>query len=227
MKYTKIIEKLKPSHFKPSDLEKLLLVIALGLIFYGGLVLWERYQATHKKSPTINQQAITNSANDPDETKPDCDNYKVAPDKPRKIIMPNINIDGCIMQVGIDQHGAIAVPNNIHLAGWYTNSPLPGSRGVSIIDGHASGKYNPGIFKKLEELNKGDRFRIEFGDKTTKTFEIVDIQKLSVEETTKNMYQQISSVESQLNLITCGGNYDSKKNQFEKRILVVSKLVES
>lgn len=227
MKYTRIIEKLKLSHFKPSNLEKLLLVIALALMLYGGLVLWERYQATHKKSVAINQQAITNSTSDPDETKPDCDNYKVDSNKPRKIMLPDINIDGCIMQVGIDKHGAIAVPNNIHLAGWYTNSPLPGSKGVSIIDGHASGKYNPGIFKKLEELNRGDQFKIEFGDKTAKTFMVVDVQKLSVEETTKKMYQQIPNVDSQLNLITCTGNYDSRQNQYDKRVLVISKLIEN
>ncbi len=226
MKSTEIIEKLKLSRFKKlSNLDKLLLVVALALFVYGGLIFWERYQATHKKPATINQQAITDSTADPDESKPDCDNYKTEASKPRKIMLPSINVDGCIMQVDIDQYGAVAVPNNIHLAGWYTNSPLPGEKGVSIIDGHASGKYNPGIFKKIEELKKGDNFTIEFGDKATKTFEVVDVQKLSVEQTTKKMYENIPGVENQLNLITCGGNFDSKTNQYDKRVLIISKLL--
>lgn len=202
-----------------------LTIFAIALIVFGVLVLWQQYQATHKPASPISNQTLTNSTDDPEETKPNCAAHKVAEDQPRKIILPSIDSDGCIIRVGVDQDNAIAVPGNIHLAGWYTNSPLPGEKGVSIIDGHVSGKYNPGIFKKLKQLQVGDKYKIEFGDQTTKTFEVVSVKEYSPDETTKKMYQQSESIENQLNLITCGGKFDKKTNQYEKRVLVTSKLM--
>ncbi len=203
----------------------IIVTIATALLAYCALMIWQQYQATNKPASSISQSTLRNSTNEPEETKPNCNNYKVADHLPRKITLPSINSSGCIIRVGIDQDNAIAVPGNIHLAGWYTNSPLPGKKGVSIIDGHVSGKYNPGIFKKLKQLRTGDQYKIEFGDKSTKTFQVVSVKEYTPDETTKKMYEQSTSIERQLNLITCGGQFDKKSNQYEKRILVTSKLV--
>lgn len=199
-------------------------IIAAALLAYCALMIWQQYQATNKPASPISQSTLTNSTDEPEETKPNCNNYKVADHLPRKITLPSIDSSGCIIRVGIDQDNAVAVPGNIHLAGWYKNSPLPGEPGVSIIDGHVSGKYNPGIFKKLKQLKTGDRYKIEFGDKSTKTFQVVNVKEYSVDEATKKMYEQSTSIERQLNLITCGGRFDKKANQYENRVLVTSKL---
>lgn len=204
-----------------------LMVVGVGLVIYSCVFLITNNSTSNKPSEPIDQNTIVDSTDAPEENKPDCDSYKVAPGAPRKINLPDINVDGCIMQVGIDQNNAIAVPNNIHLAGWYTNSVLPGQRGLSIIDGHASGKYNPGIFNKLGQMKKGNTFSIEFGDGSIKKFEVVSINSYTTEETTQKMFEPVNSAKSQLNLITCTGNYDKKTREYDKRILVVSKLVEN
>ncbi len=201
-------------------------LFGIGLTVFGGEMLWQSYQQTNGIPSLIDGQRITTRSTDqPDETPPKCEDYRVPNNKPRRIILPTIRSEGCIVQVGIDQHGAIAVPSNIHLAGWYTNSVLPGEKGVSIIDGHVSGRYSPGIFKKLKDLKPQDTFKIEYGDTQQKSFRVLSVNSYSVQETTEKMYQQNPSTSNQLNLITCGGAFDAKTQQYEKRILVTASLI--
>lgn len=224
MKHIRLITaKTKKFHKNPTSL--VLIFSAILLITYGAWQLWQRDQITNAPNVPVTQDIVTSSTDGPSESKPDCDNYKVDDNLPRVISLPSVGAEGCIMRVGIDQKGAIAVPNNIHLAGWYTNSVLPGEKGLSIIDGHVSGKYNPGIFKNLIGTKPGDQFQIEFGNGSIKKYEIISVNSYTPEETTKKMYETIEGIDSQLNLITCGGDFNSGSNQYEKRILVTSKLI--
>lgn len=203
-----------------------LVLLGLGLFTIGAISLIDRYLVVYKKPSPISRNVTSRSTTTPDEARPDCENYSTHASLPRKIELPTIDAEGCVVQVGIDQSNAIAVPGNIHLAGWYTNSPLPGEKGVSIIDGHVSGKYVDGIFKRLKDLREGDVFQLQYGDKSIKKFKVLTTGSYSVEETTKKMYLQNPGVERQLNLITCGGPFDNTSQQYQKRILITSTLLQ-
>jgi sortase (surface protein transpeptidase) len=139
--------------------------------------------------------------------------------------MSDLGVNGFVQQVGTTSEQAVAVPSNIHIAGWYNQAALPGEPGLSIIDGHVSGRYSDGIFKELRSANAGSRFEIEYGDRTTKTFEIIDVIQLPEAESAAALFNKRPEIESQLNLITCGGEFDSSTQQYEERVLVISKLV--
>ncbi len=175
--------------------------------------------------PVISEQAIVNEEGLPDENEPDCENYKVSNNQPRKIIMPTINTEGCLQKVSIDSKGAIGVPNNIHVGGWYIGLSMPGNKGLSLIDGHLRGLYNQGIFENLYKLKGGDKFEIEYGDGSSKKFEVVSVKQYTVRETSARMFYKHPDIDSQLNLITCFGEWQSDTRQFNQRILVVTKLV--
>lgn len=177
-------------------------------------------------SANISQETVEADAEHPDETVPDCENYEVPASQPRRIIMPTINEQGCIQKVGINQEGAIAVPSNIHVAGWYTGLSTPGKDGLSLIDGHLRGLRQQGIFENLYKLKAGDIFRIEFGDRSIKKFQVVDSDSYKVDEVGARMFEHRSTISSQLNLITCFGTWQQDTNEFDRRLLVVSKLVE-
>jgi LPXTG-site transpeptidase (sortase) family protein len=151
--------------------------------------------------------------------------YTVSPDRPRRITLPTIGVEGFVQQVGVDKNGSVDVPTNINLAGWFTNSSKPGDAGVSLIDGHVSGKFHPGIFKNLESLKVGDRYEVEFGDLSRRQFEVVSVQSYSVNDVTKHMLEHSPEIKKQLNLITCSGRFDNKTQQYGSRTLVVSKSI--
>lgn len=201
---------------------------AVGLMGYGGYGLLQWYQTTHAPVPpqVLSATPIARSTDAPSETKPDPNaNYTVPADVPRRILLPSIQAEGFVQRVDVDQHAAVAVPNNVHMAGWYVNSVRPGQDGMSIIDGHVSGKYTEGIFKRLGQLKQGDSFTVEFGDKSTKQFQVVSTTSVSVPDATKELFTADKTIKQQLKLITCGGKFDAKTQQFDKRIIVSAKLV--
>lgn len=203
------------------------IVLAVGLLAYGLWGFWQRHQATSNPNPTIPTQVVTQAIDKPDETpiKEACANYAVAAHLPRRIELPSVGTSGCIQRVGVTEDNHIAVPTNIHLAGWYTGSVVPGEPGVSIIDGHVLGRYDDAIFAKLGELKPGSKVRVQFGDKSWKEFEVVSVDSYSVKQASKEQYKALPDVKKQLTLITCGGNYDANSESYDERVIVRSKLL--
>lgn len=198
----------------------------LAFALYG---LWNQYQATHEPHPVITTGIITHSTDTPSETKPinACNAYTVSDDHPRYITIPKLNASGCVVQVGIDQHGAIAVPNNIYTAAWYVNSVPPGQPGLSVIDGHISGIYKKdAIFQQLDRLKSGDQFTVTLGSGKTLHYKIFQEQSVPLNSAVEALLTKDPSTASQLNLITCGGAYDKKLGLYDHRIIVSATLVE-
>jgi LPXTG-site transpeptidase (sortase) family protein len=221
------LSKVKGSVFRRLN-KKLLVIFGIALVMYGGYEVWQRYETLNQPAELPNpNMVVTESTKNPVESKPkDNAEYTVASDQPRQIILNSLNVSGFIQKVGIDKENKIAVPSNIHFAGWYVNSVLPGDDGLSLIDGHVNGKYSDGIFKKLGDLKKGDVFQVEFGNNSIKNFEVIENKQVPESEAGKYFFTKNSDIQKQLNLITCGGKFDKNTQQYKDRIIVISKLQE-
>lgn len=173
-------------------------------------------------------ETITYSTNTPEETKVDKQTYTWTglDTYPKYIDLPTIGAEGFIQKVGVDQNKQVAVPSNIHFAGWFADSVIPGQKGLSIIDGHVTGRYNDAIFKDLINIKVDDTFQIEFGDGSTKTFKVIDLQTVAVDAAASVLFSQKSKVTNQLNLITCTGDFDEENQLYNKRLIVLSTLVD-
>lgn len=205
-----------------------LLGIAIGLIVYGGYGLWQYYHATHAQNPQITNEVITQSTSTPSETKPTdaCAKYKVGDQYPERLSIPSITVDACIEQVGIDQHGAIAVPDNIYTVAWYVHSVLPGQPGLSVIDGHISGTYNTdAVFQHLSQIKVGSTFTVTMGSGTVYTYKVYDNTSIPLAAAATELLRKDTNVPSELNIITCGGKYDKNTKLYDHRIIIRSELV--
>ncbi len=215
----------------PQGRRLLIIIAGLSLLAFSANSLLTRYQATHNPSPQLPETTVTHSTTTPDETPVKAKDFdtgpKVPANQPRQIILPTIGAQGYIQKIGLDQHQAVAVPTNIHVAGWFVGQTRPGEPGLSLIGGHVQGRYQPGIFKNLTKIKPGDTFRIELGDHSIRQFQVTRVSKLNLTDTAQQMLLQDKTITHQLNLITCGGNYDAKTKQYDQRVLVVSRLTES
>jgi len=145
---------------------------------------------------------------------------------PKKITISSLGVDALIQNVGIDQNSEIAVPNNIHIAGWFVDSVRPGDRGLSIIDGHVNGQTNDnGVCKKLPDLKPGDKIPITFGDDSIVSFEVHSNQSVVTADAATILYSQIPEIEKQLNLITCTGNFDNTSQTYANRQITILKAI--
>lgn len=188
-----------------------------------GSNLWPLAQPTQSDHPAAS--VVTHSTDHPDETKPKDDYHWIgAARDPKRIILPSIGVDAYIQNVGVDQNKQVAVPNNIHMGGWFVDSARPGDPGLSIIDGHLNGSHADGIFINLDAVKTGDTFTIEFGDRSMRNFRINDVKVVALNEAASVLFSQDPNIANQLTLITCGGTYDPQVRLYDKRVIVTSEL---
>ncbi len=207
---------------RPEFKKKLSILLGAALLLAGALAILH-FGTNKPTADTVVAEVITYSTDAPDETEPGPDfTWKGAANDPKKIIIPSLGIDNYIQNVGVDQNSEIAVPNNVHMAGWFVDSVRPGDKGLSIIDGHLDGRARDGIFANLTQLEQGAQFTIEFGDGSTRTFVVKSVQSVDLNEAADVLYSQDPSISNQLNLITCGGNFDRDSRLYDKRVIVVA-----
>jgi len=190
-------------------------IVSAALIAFGVRGLWDRHEATHR-----NPDAPL-AAGELDETPVPTDSCEAADHEPRLISLGALDVQGCITKVGVT-NGQLDSPANIHVAGWYTDSALPGDDGLSIIDGHSSGRYKDGIFNQIDEFTKGEIFTIEYGDGSVRRFEVTSVEMHTIADTMSAMRTGARQQDADLALITCGGDYDADAHSFDRRVVVLA-----
>lgn len=196
-----------------------LVLIACGLVI-------ALTQSSSNPSKGDQPDIVTHSTDQPDEQKPGPDyNWVGASNDPKKIIIPSVGIDGFVQKVGVDQNNQIAVPNNVHMAGWFIDSVRPGEKGLSIIDAHLDGRINAeALFSTLPSVKQNDAITVEFGDGSQKVFIVSEMHEVGLNEASSVLFSQNPTATNQLNLITCVGTYDKAANTYDKRFIVYAQL---
>jgi LPXTG-site transpeptidase (sortase) family protein len=181
-------------------------------------------------SKTVDNGPSTDSASDQDDSPPPSTtkpssatiaSYTVAPDSPRYIRIPKLDVFARVLRGEVKTNGSLATPNNIHDTAWFNQSAKPGEQGAALIDGHVSGWSSPGVFSGLKKLSVGDQIQIERGDGTLLNFKVVKTKSVAVDKV--DMTEALNSAvpgNPGLNLITCNGKVKPGTNQFTERLLV-------
>lgn len=197
----------------------LISAIVLAIVSAGLLVVVQQTDGA------ISDEVIRHTTTTPSET-PVPQSYKTPNEQPLSISIPSVDIRGFIQKVGVDQHRAIAAPNNVHLAGWFVDSVKPGQKGLSIIDGHVNGRTQDGVFKNLSRVRSGDLVTVTEAGGKKYTYKVFKTTTLPNKKAAEALFQQDPSVASQLNLITCAGQYDGKTRTYTDRVIVYASLAE-
>ena len=159
------------------------------------------------------------------ETKPIIpDSYTVPAEMPRRISIPSIQSESYLQFVGVTTQNTMATPNNIFYSGWYVDSVKPGDEGVSIINGHAGGRYVDGVFRNLSKLQQNDRVRVEMGDRRWLDFKVEQVETVSVEEAQTRLYADDPLILRELKLITCDGVFNERDRTYDRRVIVTASL---
>lgn len=202
----------------------LLGIVGVSLLVVAGLGVWDYYSVTQTGVSTPSTEVVT-------ETKTVSEKpvvvselgYVVPANQPRVVEIPSLNIEGYVERVGIDKSGAMSTPSNINFAGWYVNNSVPGDKGVSIINGHAGGRYTKGIFKSIGSLKENDSIRVQMGDMSWREFSVVSTKTYPVGESAASLFADDPTIDNELHLITCDGVFDDKAQSYDLRTIVVAK----
>lgn len=146
---------------------------------------------------------------------------------PTHLTIPALGVSSPLLQLGLTSTGALEVPagRSYDQAGWYRNSPTPGSLGPAVIAGHVdSAKNGPSVFFRLGALQPKDRVDVTLKDGSVSVFAVDSVGRYPKSAfPTKLVYGDTGF--AALRLITCGGSFNRGTGHYEDNIVVLAHLV--
>ncbi|WP_090793728.1 class F sortase [Pelagirhabdus alkalitolerans] len=138
---------------------------------------------------------------------------------PDRISIPSIDVDTSIEDVGILPDGKMGVPDDGDQVGWFNRGPKPGAAGQAVMAGHVDDQNGPAIFYHLDELEKGDVVKVHNDQGDERIFRVTHKKVYPYDE--KNIEEVFGPTsQSNLNLITCTGEFDRQAGTHRERLVV-------
>lgn len=241
------LPKVRPIYLRPSYIILGVIILILA-IFFARVAIWEhgyiqRMEGSERHTTSITPVGeIDEEVDESEPTEQEINEYIVAPGKPRYFSIPSIGIHNArIVEIGLKATGELSTPYNIYNVGWYNSSALPGSNGVSVLDGHG-GFTNIGIFGNLPPrpgynrgIVVGDTITIEMGaaegaEPAIYTYRVVDTTTKNLGEDANNYmttaFESPVRGQGSITIITCTGDWWAKSKTYSQRFFVRAVLEE-
>jgi len=191
-----------------------LLVVAVGCIA-GGLRVHRHPLAPPMAAPTT----LGTAPRPPVAVTP-----AVARSVPVSLRVPAIAVSVPLSTLGLNLDGSVQVPTSVTEPGWFRLGPTPGQIGSAVILGHVDSYQGPGVFFELRALQAGDQVQVTLADGVVANFAVT-----AVATYTKTQFpaQQVygSHGTSALQLVTCGGTFDTQTGHYLSNIVVYTSFV--
>lgn len=144
---------------------------------------------------------------------------------PTRLVIPAIDLDSDLIRLGLQPDGALEVPSTGFPAGWFTGAPTPGELGPAVIAGHVHWQGRWGVFRRLDDVKRGDTILVSRSDGSVAVFRVTLAEQVGKDAfPTKQVYGNIPH--AGLRVITCGG-LDPVTRTYETNVIVFADLVET
>jgi hypothetical protein len=191
-----------------------LLVVAVGC------TTWGLSQHQHPLAPPVAAPAPVSTTPVPTVAAVAVVAYSV----PVSLKVPAISLSVSLSTLGLNPDGTVQVPDNDTEPGWFRLGPSPGQIGSAVILGHVDTTKGPGIFFQLRSLQAGDQVQVGLTDGAVATFAVTSVmQYTKTQFPARQVYA--SQGTSELQLVTCGGAFDSQTGHYLSNIVVYTSFV--
>jgi Sortase domain len=141
---------------------------------------------------------------------------------PVRLVLPAAGLDAPIDEVGVQDDGQMAIPENVDRVGWYRFGPVPGEPGSAVLAGHVDDdQQGLGVLARLRTAEPGDEVRVTDADGTTTRWRVV-----ARETITKRVLPLAELFRRdgppRLTMITCGGPFLPELSSYRDNVVVVA-----
>ncbi len=144
---------------------------------------------------------------------------------PKKLQIPAIHLSTLIEPVGVLQNGQMDVPKAFDRVGILAPWTKPGMKGSAVIAGHFDHYTGPAVFYNLRKLQPGDHIQVSDEAGKVLTFQVNRVESFPASEAPiDQIFEQKEG--AHLNLITCSGKFNKKKQEHARRLVVFSELIQ-
>ncbi|MCL5784179.1 MAG: class F sortase [Patescibacteria group bacterium] len=205
-------------------MKKYLLVAAIFIFFLGSIIsafLLKQGKAAPTSVPVARPETGQTEQVSYDKSIPSIQTIQIRPGIPQKLIIDRIGINTAVESVGLDSQGRMDVPTDVNDVGWYNLGVRPGEKGNAVIDGHLDSPSGPAVFYGLSTLGPGDQIRVV--DEQGKEYKFIVTDKKIYPYSQVPLNEIFGpSGKPELNLITCGGTWNSSAKNYSDRIVIYS-----
>lgn len=144
-----------------------------------------------------------------------------APSPPTRLAIPSLGATLPVRPVGVDEAGAMAIPEDPGTAGWYRFGAGPTSTtGASVISAHTDTADEVGPLSRLDEVRRGDRVTVTVGDEELQ-YEVRRVDHHSKEALDVDVLFARTGP-ARLHIVTCGGEFDPRTRSYEDNVVAVA-----
>lgn len=148
---------------------------------------------------------------------------------PLQVRIGTISVDAPIVPVGLEEDGAMEIPDRAAEIGWYDPDGLgvrPGATGTAVFAGHVDSRsQGRGALYHLRDLQVGEIIEVDLDDGS--------VQRWLVTELIQYPKDVLPLTEvftwagpPRLVVITCGGEFDRTVRSYSDNIVVYAELLE-
>jgi len=148
----------------------------------------------------------------------------VARSVPVALRIPAIDVSVSLSTLGLNPDRTVQVPTRFQEPGWYRLGPTPGQVGSAVILGHVDDKEGPAVFYRLKSLRAGDKVEVTLASGLVVHFVVTKVATyLKAQFPARLVYA--SRGYSAPQLVTCGGQFDTRAGSYLSNVVVYTTLV--
>lgn len=145
---------------------------------------------------------------------------------PVELRIPAIGLAVSVLGVGLNVDRTVEVPTEFQRPGWFDLGPTPGERGSAVILGHVDSYRGPAVFYRLRSLRAGDLVEVRLADGTVTRFVVETVETYpKARFPAEQVYA--SRGYPALQLVTCGGEFDTGTRSYLSNVVAYTRLVGS
>lgn len=126
----------------------------------------------------------------------------------------------------LNKNHTVNVPTNFYVPGWYNDDRSPGQKGSAVILGHVDSYLGPAIFFYLDKLKLGNRVYVTLADGKKLVFAVIGERMYGKSNFPAQLVYGARKYPA-LQLVTCGGTFDSSTGHYRSNIVVFTALIKS
>lgn len=145
--------------------------------------------------------------------------------EPRLLTIPRLGLRMPVVPRGVDDRGAMALPDSASAVGWYRFGPRPLDRaGATVLAGHVDTRAEgAGPLAGLAAARAGDLVEVRAGSRTVtyRTTSVTRVSKALVD--LPAVFSRVGA--PRLHLVTCGGAYLPEEGGYQDNVVLAATRV--
>jgi hypothetical protein len=146
------------------------------------------------------------------------------PGVPERLVIPALDVNAAVTPVAVDADGNMESPRTAWETTWYAPGTRPGDPGNAVIAGHVDFRgVGPAVFWDLRTLAPGDAIWVLGANGAYRRFLVQQVAIYRLDESPVDLIFG-PTAETNLNLISCAGDFDPVSRSYDQRVVVYARL---